>query len=417
MPLMKLVTHAFMRNPYPALHSLREASPPVAPIVANGFRQWVVTRHGDVRRVLGDRSFRRDVRERLQGSNKTLVAPERAALLSTAFRRGLIDRDDADHDRLRTAVSGDLTLARAEELLPRIREVAGNLLDDLPLGEPVDLVGRYTRPLSATIISEVVGVPPHERQRFPDWENSLLTGTSREEIVAGGEELYALCKRVLEIKRHEPQDDVATRLVRAQEDGCLDADEAASTLGNLIIGGMEPSTAIGTGIALLLTHTDQLTELLADFRLLPRCVEEIVRFDGPFRILGPRFADQELGVDGLTIPPGELIALCPAAANRDPRRFSDPDTFDIARHPNPHLGFGYGSHHCIGVHLGRHETAAGLEAFLTHFSERRLAVAWEELSWRPGYGFRRLASLPVVLGDRADADKAFMSDNGAALDD
>jgi cytochrome P450 PksS len=394
---VRLVTRAFMRDPYPALRALCAGSPAAVPIIRNGFRMWVLTRYADVRRVMADRSVRRDVARRMEGSDVTLVRPQQAALLPPGFRRGVIDRDGADHERLRALVEDDFRLNRMEQLRPRVEQLANALLDELPLGEPVDLVARFTRPLAATVISELVGLPEHERAGFPLWENSILTGTSREEITDAGEHIYALCRRMVALKRADPRDDVMTRLVRAERDGRLDEDEAASTLGNLLIGGMETSTTIGTGIALLLTHRDQLSLLLEDSELLPGCVEEILRFEGPFRLLGPRFADEPLAFEGITIPAGELIALCPAAANRDPRRFSDPERFDITRRPNPHLAFGRGPHHCLGVHLGRLQTAVGLETFFSRVPRSRLDVAWEDLAWRPGAYQRRLASLPVVL--------------------
>lgn len=394
---VKLVTRAFMRDPYPALKALRDGFPAAAPIIRNGFRMWVVTRYADVRRVMADRSMQRDVAKRMDRSDATLVRPQQAALLPIGFRRGVIDRDGDDHERLRALVDDEFRLNRTEELRPHTQQLANELLDALPVGEPVDLVTGFTRPLAATVISELVGIPEHERDGFPDWENSILTGTSREEITDAGEQMYALCNRMIELKRAQPADDIGTRLVRAQRDGKLSEDEASSTLGNLLIGGMEASTTIGTGIALLLAHREQLSLLRADMRLLPGCVEEILRYEGPFRLLGPRFHDEPLELEGVAIPAGELIALCPAAANRDPRKFSDPDTFDITRRPNPHLAFGSGPHHCLGVHLGRMQTRVGLEAFFARFPDSRLDITWDELPWRPGAYQRRLASLPVVL--------------------
>ena len=116
--------------------------------------------------------------------------------------------------------------------------------------------------------------------------------------------------------------------------------------------------------------------------LLPDCVEEILRYESPFRLLGPRFATKELELEGVAIPAGEVIAPCPAAANRDPRQFSDPDSFDITRHPNPHLSFGPGPHHCTSMHLSRLQISVALERFLTRFPNSRLTVSWEELAWR-----------------------------------
>src|SRR5205823_5980143 len=134
-----------------------------------------------------------------------------------------------------------------------------------------------------------LGVPTEERKSFPEWDKSIFTGTSKEEITAAGRAIYAFCLKVIQTKLSRPADDPLTRLAQAQSDGKLDRDEAASTLANLLIGGMEASTAIGAGIALLLTHRDTLAKLRADQQRLPGCVEEILRYESPFRVLGPRF--------------------------------------------------------------------------------------------------------------------------------
>ena len=158
---MKLVTRAFMRDPYPALRSLREGSQPAVPIVRNGLRQWVVTRYDDVRRVLVDRSFGKDLAKGFRNSQQAIVRGS-PALLPREVRRGGLDRDGADHRRLRSLIQEPFRPtgwpAPATD-----QALADQLLDALPLGEPVDLAERFARPLATTSIAEVVGVPPEER--------------------------------------------------------------------------------------------------------------------------------------------------------------------------------------------------------------------------------------------------------------
>jgi cytochrome P450 len=401
---VKLLTRAFVQDPYPALRELRDGPQPAVPILRNGFRQWVVTRYDDVRNVLSDHGFERDVGRRLREKQATLIQPERAALMPPAVRRGVIDRDGADHARLRGVIADDLSLSKMTSLQPRIAALVDERLGRLPQGEPVDLVGQFTRPLSAHVVGELVGLPVDERDEFVGWEMSILTGTSKAEIETAGKLMYEFCCRMAALKRSQPSDDLLTRLVRAEQEGKLGEDEVVSTLANLLIGGTEPSTAIGTGIALLLTHPGARALAFDGARLTPSCVDEILRYESPFRLLGPRFASKELPLEGVTIPAGELIALCSAAANRDPRRFPDPDTFDVTRRPNPHLGFGHGPHHCLGVHLGRLETTLALERFFARFPDSSLVTPWEELRWRPGPYQRRLDTLPVILGSERDVN-------------
>lgn len=396
-PTVRLVSRAFMHDPYPALDALREGPAAAVPIVANGWRQWLLTRYDDVRQVLADRSFEREVAKRLQGGQAALVSPEKFARLPFEIRQGVIDRDGAAHDRLRALLADDFRRERMVELRPRIQQLADTLLDGLPPHEPADLIKGYSHPLAVTVIAELVGIPAADRQDFPVWWSSIHTGTSVAEVEDAGEQMYAFCRKMVAAKRAEPGEDVLTSLVNAERARHLTEHEVVSTLANLLIGGMESATAVANGLALLLSHPEQRVKVLADPRLLPGAVEEILRYEGPFRVLGPRISTHELDLDGVTIPAGELIALCPAAANRDPRQFTDPDTFDVARHPNPHLAFGHGMHHCIGIHLARMHAAIGLGAVLTRFPHSVLAVPWNELQWLPGPHQRQLRSLPVVL--------------------
>jgi acyl-CoA synthetase (AMP-forming)/AMP-acid ligase II/cytochrome P450 len=397
-PLVKLITRDFMQDPYPALRSLRE-SHAAAPIVANGFRMWVITRYDDVRRILRDRSYEKDfVKNARELTARSMVRPDRAARLPRRLRCGMLDRDGTDHRRLRDLLSNDFLPERVVELEPMIEAATDDLLDGLSAHESADLVAEFARPLSATVISELLGVPAEERAEFPLWENSIFTGTSPDEIYQAGRWMDRFCREMIALKRVEPAEDIFTKLVRAADAGALDEDELASTFANLLIGGLEPSTVIASGVLTLLRHPSQLALLVDNPKLLPVCVEEVLRYESPFRLMAPRYADKPLHLEGGTVPAGELVTACPAAANRDPRRFSDPETFDICRPAQPHLSFGQGPHYCLGVHLGRLEVAVALNRFLSRFPAARLAIPFAEVKWRPGAFMRRLASLPVHLG-------------------
>jgi len=388
-----------MRDPYPVLRTLLDDERAALPTVLNGFRMWVVTRHADSRRVLSDRTFEKDIASHIREvAAHSMVRPDRAAKLPRAIRRGVLDRDGADHRRLRDLLSDDFRPPSVERLRARVEQLSDALLGDLPARAVADIVGQLARPLATAVVSELLGVPAEDRHEFPDWENAIFTGTSPEEVEQGGRSILALCGRLIELKRAEPGDDLLTRLVVAHDQGKLDDDELASTVANVLIGGMEASTPIGSGVALLLSHRDQLARVLEDPTMLPPCVEEILRYESPFRIFAPRFSGEPLELEGVTIPRGELIAVCPAAANRDPRHYPDPDAFEIDRRTLGHLAFGHGPHHCIGIHLARLEASIALQRFLERFPDSRLAVRWEDLSWRPGAFMRRLDSLPVVLG-------------------
>jgi cytochrome P450 len=396
---MKLVTRRFMHDPYPMLTELREAGPATV-VENNGFRMWVVTRYRDVVRILADPAFGKDiVGRRRQVVAQCMVRPERRARLPHASRRSALDRDGEDHRRLRAVLGFMFSPTRLADYRPRITRIAGDLLDRIPTGGPVDLIARFARPLSATFISDVLGVPEGERDGFPLWETAMLTAPVVKEIEEAGQNLYEFALRMIDLKRREPGDDVFTRLLRLHDDdGTLDDDELASTYIVLLVGGSEPTSAIGNGLWLLLSNPDQLATLRADPGLLAGCVEEILRYESPFRMLPPRISDRPLELDGVTIPPGEMILVSIAAANRDPDRFADPDRFDLTHVAKGHLGFGHGAHRCIGAELGRLETTIALRAFLDRFPASRLAVAADEVQWRPGTFMRRLDNLPAWVG-------------------
>jgi cytochrome P450 len=395
---MRLATRQFMRDPYPVLAAMRETAPAVA-VENRGFRMWLLTRYEDACQVLSDPAFGKDiVLHRKKIAKQNMLRPSGMARIPHESRRSLLDRDGEDHRRLRAILRGVFTPARLAGFQSRIERIADELLDGLEAGERVDVIARYARPFPATVIGELLGVPAGEREGFPLWANELLTGTSNDEIAEGGQRLYDFALRMIDLKRREPGDDLFTRLLRTHESGVIDGDELASTYIALLIGGTEPTSTIGIGLLLLLNRPDLMMRLTRNPRLMEDCVEELVRYEPPFRLLPPRFSDRPLELDGMTIPAGELILISPALVNRDPAYFPDPDDFDLGRRPKGHLGFGHGPHYCLGAELGRLETRIGLRTFLTRFPASRLALAPDQAQWRPGTFMRRLDNLPVLLG-------------------
>lgn len=391
---VELISRPFMQDPYPHLAKLRE-SLPAAVLEAGGFRMWLITRYEDVRRILADPDVCKDmVGRRREIVKQSLVDATRHVRLPHESRRSVLDRDGDDHRRLRSALTPMFRPENLAGLRDGIEARAEELLDALPLTEPVELLTAYVRPLVAGVIADIVGVPADERAMFPLWETAMLTSLKNEDVAEAGRALYGFALRMIELKRTAPSDDVYTWLLGQHDEGILDFDELASTVALLLFAGSEPAAVITTGISTVLRHPDQLAILLAEPELWPRCVEEVMRYEPPFRMLPPRFSPKDTQVAGTNVPPMELLLLSPAAANRDAERFSNPDEFDVRRDTRGHLGFGHGSHRCPGAELGRMETLIALRAFFTRFPHARVL---EEPSWRPGLFMRRLHSLPVLL--------------------
>ncbi|MFD9697991.1 cytochrome P450 [Lentzea sp. NPDC059081] len=386
-----------MADPYPILRKIQDEHA-AFPVENGGFRMWVVTRYDDARAILGDPSMQRDlVKHRYELMERTLLDIERRPKLPRELQRSMLDQDGDDHRRLRSVISKFFVPSRIDRLRSRVEEVADELLDRLPVGEPVDLVARYARGLVATGISELLGVPEGMRGGFPVWETDVLTAPTKAGVEEAARLLTRFARELVALKRAQPAADVLTELVQAADRGAMDEVELMSMITLLLVAGMEPASAISSGILALLTHPEELRAVLDDPALMPDCVEEVIRFETPFRMLAPRYLDHPMELDGVTIPAGELILISTGGANRDPRQFADPDTFQAARCPRGHLGFSHGIHRCLGAELGRLQTAVGLQRLFTRFPDSRLVHAAEDAKWRPGMVVRRLAEIPVVL--------------------
>lgn len=203
-------------------------------------------------------------------------------------------------------------------------------------------------------------------------------------------------------KRLEPGDDLISGLIRASDHGeHLTENEAAAMAFILLFAGFETTVnLIGNGTYALLTHPEQrerLQESLkgGDMGLLETGIEELLRFDGPVELATWRFATEPLTIGGQDIAQGDPVLVVLAAADRDPERFENPDTLDLARRDNQHLGYGHGIHYCLGAPLARLEGQAAIATLLRRLPDLRLAAEPGDLRWRGGLIMRGLRTLPV----------------------
>lgn len=396
----------FKANPYPTYAQLRSTNPVHQVTLPDGRRVWLVTRYDDVASVLKDERFAKDWRNAPASEQLT---PEQLAHLSSVSKElaklqigNFLFVDPPDHQRLRGLVSKAFTPRSIERMRGRVQAIADALLDAVQDKGEMDLIDDYAYPLSITVTTELLGVPTEDRHKFREWSITAVSVNRTQEhvekvLVPHMRALTAYLQTLFEEKRKDPQDDLISALVRAEEAGDkLSEDELLGTLFLLLVAASETTVnLIGNGTLALLQYPDQLQKLRDDPSLLKAAIEELLRFGAPFEISTERFAREDVRLGETVIPKGEVVMAVIAAANRDPERFPEPNTLDITRTANKHLGFGKGIHFCLGAPLARMQGQIALGTLLRRMSNLRLTGSPELLTWRPGLVLRGLEGLPV----------------------
>jgi cytochrome P450 len=374
-------------NPFPLFAQVRACGPVHKVTLPDGQRAWLVVRYAEARAALNDPRLSKDMHAAL--SRDGAVVAE--GLPGPAFARHMLSVDPPDHTRLRGLATAAFSRSRVTALRPRVQAIADGLLDELcSRGDPVvDLVAGFAFPLPFTVISELLGIPEPDRAELGTWFTTLLAPASAPEpspsAVAASANIVRYLTELLARKRVAPGQDLVTDLVRAgDERDTLNQQETLSTIFQLMVAGHDTTAGlIGNGTVALLRHPDQ-RALVADPGLLPRAIEEILRWDAPVPHSTFRYTTQDVPLGDVVIPAHAQVIISLAAANRDQDRYRDAESFDITRSDSSHLAFGHGIHHCLGARLARLE---GLIAFTTlfgRFPAMRLAVPPSALRWATG---------------------------------
>lgn len=392
---------AARRDPYPTWRRFREKGPLVRMRLLGA---WVATRHADVERVLRDPAFTTN-----RDDLFFMRLFRRASRGSPAFRdlveNNLLMIDGRRHARLRGLVSRAFTPRRVEALGPRIEAIAEELLERAAAegGHDFDLVRDFAQPLPVQVIAELLGVPPDDREALCFWSHEvveLLDPLSGHEGLdpprRGAEALAVYFRKLLAERRREPRDDLLSAMIAAEADGDhLGEGELLSLCSLLLVAGHETTTnLIANAVLLLLRHPDERKRLQDDLSLLPSAVEECLRVEPPIQ-LTDRAVAQPCTLGGVALRPGTLVVAGIAAANRDPDRYDDPERFDVGRGAVHHLGFGLGSHVCLGASLARLETRIALGALLRRFPD--FEGAPEPPGWKRSIVLRGPTALPLRL--------------------
>jgi cytochrome P450 len=371
----------FFADPHPTYSRMREAAVVRRVREPSGLEHWLVLRYDEARAALADPRLAKDPRH-------AWAALRAAGMVSGEPQDATFDlhtTDPPDHTRLRALVGKAFTARRVEALRPRVQQIADELLD--AVDGSFDLIADFAYPLSLTVIAELLGVPVGDRDEFREWTIAALTPATRAE---GGRRLREFVTALVAAKR--PADDLLSELIAA--DG-LGTHEVVALTQQLLFAGHEPTTnLIGNAMAVLFGNPAQLALLRNRPELLPSALEELVRYDGPTARASPRYATEDLRIGDTVISKGSVVIVGIAAANRDPRRFANPDELDFSRADNSHVAYGHGIHRCVGVPLARMEGAIAIGTLLRRFPD--LAFAPGTLEWLPFPVFRGLVALPVT---------------------
>lgn len=388
----------FKANPFPLLAGLRATQPVCSTILPDKTQVWLVTRYEGVYTLLKD--------ERFAKYRSNALTPEqlrKRPWVPPMFRpleRNMLDLDPPDHTRLRALVHKAFTPRLIEQMRERVQTLADELLDQVSHKGEMDLIGDYALPLPMTLITEILGVPTRDRDKFHKWSKTIVSVNqfnNNWRIIPAIWMFNRYLRGFFKQRRAESKDDLVSALIRAEEAGdTLSEDELFAMVFLLLVAGHETTVnLIGSGVLALLEHPDQMERLRQDPSLIKSAVEELLRYTAPVFLSTERYAREDVTIHGVTIPRGGMTLGVIGSANRDETVFANPDRLDITREPNKHLSFGYGIHFCLGAPLARMEAQIAISTLLKRTPNLRLQASTESLRRRQSLILRGLEALPV----------------------
>ncbi|MFF2188921.1 cytochrome P450 [Streptomyces sp. NPDC058155] len=366
-----------------------------AALKVNGKPTWLLTRHDHVRKVLGD--ARASSNLKLPGYPHQFHIPEE---MLQHIRLMLLSMDPPEHTAQRSMLLSEFTARKAREMRPRIQELVDERIDAmLAAGGPVDLVAALALPVPSLVICELLGVPYDDHAKFEEWSARLMNrDLSQEEYGAAVATLDGYLDELVTRKESEPGDDLLSRFIEKNRttEACDHLDIV--TMARLMLVGGHETTAnmIALGVLALLEHPDQLAAVRHEPGLMPKAVEELLRFFSISDSGTARVAVEDIDLDGTVIRAGEGIMALNNAANHDESVFPDPDTLDVRREARGHLAFGFGIHQCIGQNLARVELEVVYETLFRRIPGLRMAAPVDTLPFKDDAMVYGVYELPVT---------------------
>jgi cytochrome P450 len=351
-------------------------------------RLWAVSRHADVMAVS------RDPQTFCNGKGVLLTDRERGVVATNS----VLYLDPPDHQQHRKLVNPGFHPHRLVALEPRVRTLAKQIVDGLPEGEPFDFVDEVAVPLPLLVIADLLGIPADDRDAFKKWSDLLIEAATEftEENMSAALELFQYFGAVIEERRGQPGTDLVSVLINGEVEGerLTEAELLGFCMTLLVAGNETTRNLLSGGTRALAEHPDQLARLTADLDTMPAAVDELLRWVTPVMTFA-RTATRDAQIGEQEVREGDYVLLLYASANRDERVFGDSaGLLDLQRSPNPHVGFGFGEHFCLGAGLARMEGRVMFDELLRRFSRIELAGEPDRV---PSVLMNSLQRLPVVL--------------------
>lgn len=382
-------------NPHPKLKALRETCPVMRDEMA---KTWFLTRYGDVRETVNDRSFVRHPLNSEEGSISRQLVDEEAPR-----RTSILFMDEPDHSRVRPPLAKAF-YTRINKMKSEIEAIVDETIEAAPARGTFDLMTEIAVPIPVTVIARILGVDEARLDDFRGWSEDVILGLNpvrtpqeTERMMAGGAALDDYFTELMERRRKTPADDLITDMVELQALGeaALSDDEVRINLQALLVGGNLTTTdLIGNGVWLFLTHPGQLAALKADPGLAGQAVEEVLRYEAPVSATS-RIVEKDKQVAGCPMKAHQVVFCSLASANRDAATFDAPDKFDITKKRASHVAFGGGPHICIGAPLARMEARRVYQKLFERYPDMKLPE--QEVVWRALPFFRGIETLIVEV--------------------
>ncbi|MYC30109.1 MAG: cytochrome P450 [Chloroflexi bacterium] len=397
-----MFTDEVINDPYSYYGQLREEDP----VHWNELYQvWVVTRHDDLvwltrhNELFSSAVFKNDPRPpypTIYDSDLGLYE-----FVREYQARQFIQHDRPAHLDMRKVVHGYFTPRSMEEWRPMVKDVIKDLLDEAEERGSMDVMRDFATPLPLLIIAEMMGVPKQDRPYIREVAEKLLyVGRGEpwrmQNFSEGIREMIEYVTPLVEKRIVDPEDDFISVLAQGEREGVFSRDQVISNSSLLLLAGHETTiNLLCNGILSFIHNPDQYDLLRSDIEgMHVKATEECLRHDSSVKSI-TRIAAEDVELRDREIKKEDRIRWFISSANRDPRKFENPDDFDITRWPNPHVAFGAGIHHCLGATLVRVEGQEAFRAFAERFESLHLETTEDQLEYQPSITFRSLKSLPI----------------------